>query len=42
MVDRDGAVLEYVQPLMKLLFKPLHQAMWEQPSWTEEEVHTYG
>ena len=31
MDDRDGAVVEYVEPLMEVLFIPLHDAMYEQP-----------
>ena len=33
--EQQGALLEYVKPLMQALFVPLHDAMWEQPTWTE-------
>lgn len=36
MGDANGALLEYVQPLMKALFVDPHDAMWRQETWTVE------
>jgi hypothetical protein len=36
MDDRDGAKLDYVDPLMDALLKSLHNTMWEEESWTAE------
>jgi len=36
----DGAPFEYVHLLMEKLFDPLHEAMWEQTTWTDDVVKT--
>ena len=36
MHDRDGAALEYVDPLMAVLFQRMDEAMGREPTWTKE------
>ncbi len=36
MDDREGCMLQYVEPLMESSFESMHFAMWEQPSWTAQ------
>ena len=37
MDDHEGALLEYVEPLMKALFAQLHHEMWRHPTERDKE-----